>query len=391
MSEGLIQVVSIGWVFLALPGLSLLEAASCRSGSSQAILLKNWVQIGAGFILWWLLGYGFAFGEVDKGFIGTQYFAGNDWEGTEHYIKAVLYGLLGLISLLIVNIGLLERLNWWGSIVFSVVNLAWIYPVALAWVSEGWLQELDFINRGATSTLYVLSAALVIPALWFVKYRVGLEPGTMPLPNNNVLVVLGTLLTWLAILGINYSEAGTIEQVGVALWNSFLAGGASAAFSCLLVLFMKHDMYEIWMAMLKGFLGGLVAVSSVATNCEPYEAFIVGAVSGLVFAPTLKFVKKLKWVDDGHDTIATFFIPGVLGVLLAGVFDKDLGVLNEGSWRNLGVQLAGLGAVAAWGLLNSTVLFAVLRYTKVLTLGKDVQENGLNSAQLKAGGFERPE
>ena len=57
-------------------GFAMLEVGSVRSKSAGSILLKNVFDTAVGSIVWWLLGYGFAYGTSHNGFIGTDEFAG---------------------------------------------------------------------------------------------------------------------------------------------------------------------------------------------------------------------------------------------------------------------------------------------------------------------------
>ena len=57
-------------------GFAMLEVGAVRAKNAQNILLKNLFDVCIGAILWWLLGYGFAYGVSAGGFIGTSLFAG---------------------------------------------------------------------------------------------------------------------------------------------------------------------------------------------------------------------------------------------------------------------------------------------------------------------------
>jgi Amt family ammonium transporter len=63
-------------VFFMQAGFAVLELGSVRSMNAQNILLKNLFDTAVGSVVWWLLGYGFAFGESSGGFIGITEFAG---------------------------------------------------------------------------------------------------------------------------------------------------------------------------------------------------------------------------------------------------------------------------------------------------------------------------
>lgn len=61
-------------VFFMQTGFALLEAGTVRFKNYQNILLKNCMDACIGGLIWWACGFGFAFGNVSGGFIGTKYF-----------------------------------------------------------------------------------------------------------------------------------------------------------------------------------------------------------------------------------------------------------------------------------------------------------------------------
>lgn len=68
-------------VFFMQCGFALLECGSVREKNSTSILIKNLFNICIGCLGFWLIGYAFAFGNVQS-FIGldSRYFASNGFE-----------------------------------------------------------------------------------------------------------------------------------------------------------------------------------------------------------------------------------------------------------------------------------------------------------------------
>lgn len=63
-------------VFFMNAGFALLESGTVRFKNFQNILLKNVMHALVGGLVWWAWGFGFAYGNVDGGFIGKKYFLG---------------------------------------------------------------------------------------------------------------------------------------------------------------------------------------------------------------------------------------------------------------------------------------------------------------------------
>ena len=60
-------------IFFMQLGFALVECGSIRQKNANSILIKNLFDASVGCIAWWLLGFGFAFGKVNGGFIGSDY------------------------------------------------------------------------------------------------------------------------------------------------------------------------------------------------------------------------------------------------------------------------------------------------------------------------------
>jgi len=67
-------------VFFMQSGFALLESGTVRFKNNQNILLKNCMDACIGGIIFWLTGFGFAYGAEKGGFIGSKYFAGVGFE-----------------------------------------------------------------------------------------------------------------------------------------------------------------------------------------------------------------------------------------------------------------------------------------------------------------------
>lgn len=71
------MAISGVFVFFMQAGYSVLESGSVRFKNYKNVLIKNTLNACVGGIVWWLWGYGLAFGSEKKGgFVGNKYFFG---------------------------------------------------------------------------------------------------------------------------------------------------------------------------------------------------------------------------------------------------------------------------------------------------------------------------
>ena len=109
-------------------------------------MIKNVVDTAGGILAWWLLGYGFAYGQRgDKsGFIGTDpdIFASAKFESTkkDHYLAWIFQFSFAATATTIVSGSLAERTQLPAYFTYSIFMTSFIYPVVVSWTwGGGWL------------------------------------------------------------------------------------------------------------------------------------------------------------------------------------------------------------------------------------------------------------
>merc|ERR1719362_1824054 len=76
-------LVSGALVMFMQAGFAILESGACREKNAAMVLMKNVLDACLGGLVWYVLGYGLAYGAPAEPsvFIGQQNFAGVDFEG----------------------------------------------------------------------------------------------------------------------------------------------------------------------------------------------------------------------------------------------------------------------------------------------------------------------
>jgi len=82
--------------------------------------------------------------------------------------------------------------------------------------------------------------------------------------------------------------------------------------------YMKVNQFDVGV-LCNGILSGLVSICAACNAVEPYDAFIIGSISGLVFILGVKLEAKLK-LDDPVDAFALHLCCGTWGIISAGFF-----------------------------------------------------------------------
>lgn len=142
-------------------GFALLESGSVRFKNYQNILLKNLMDACIAGLVWWALGYGFAYGDAKaNGFIGTKYFFGIDLEKDDKLAAWFFQWAFAATAATIVSGSLAERVNINCYLLFSFVMTGFIYPVVCAWTwGEGWLYKMGFVDFAGSGIVHLTGGA----------------------------------------------------------------------------------------------------------------------------------------------------------------------------------------------------------------------------------------
>lgn len=364
-----------------------------RASSSETVLVKNAMQLGLGCIVWWVLGYGFAFNNVqDTNFIGNERYAGHDWPEGKAYLLATCYGFMGISVLYIINGAITERVQLPAYIVLTFFIMIFCWPVVVAWGwGAGWLysMSMEFIDYGGACTVHVFAGTMALVGAFLAGKRVpkadAIE-GQQFKYGSPLLFTAGSILYFISLCFLNAFHAKTMYQRGMAIFNTWLAAGTAALVAVLVGTLTTKSLDAHFACILRGFIAGAIAVSSMSVNIQAWEAFVMGIIGGLAFA-VAKIALERK-VDDVGMMAATHLVPGAIATFSVGLWDNNAGAFHSGaSGAILGTQTAALMSIFAWALLFSGLLFFLLKVVKLMPVAEDLQKQGLNDVAFGLFGY----
>lgn len=146
-------------------------------------------------------------------------------------------------------------------------------------------------------------------------------------------VVIGTIMLWVSWLFFNGGSTTTMFEVRTngspkIMMNTIIAGTTSGLTAALFKpLFLKHKHKYDVQSLCNGLLGGLVSITGVCNDCDPWASFVIGLIGGLVYSGSCKLFKKL-YVDDPIDASSVHGFCGIWGVLAVGIFSKKNGLFS---------------------------------------------------------------
>ncbi|QXD15041.1 ammonium transporter [Rhodocaloribacter litoris] len=369
-------------VFFMQAGFALLETGFTRSKNAVNIIMKNVMDVSAGAVVFFVLGFGLMFGTSLGGWIGTDGFflaglGGDPWT----YAFFLFQAVFAATAATIVSGAVAERTKFTGYLLFSVVITGLIYPVFGSWAwgglfnGGGWLEGLGFIDFAGSTVVHSVGGWAALAGALVVGPRVGKydENGNpRHIPGHSLpLAALGVFILWFGWFGFNAGSTteGSTDIALIAM-NTFLAAGAGAT-AAMLVSWIRGGKPDAPMT-LNGVLGGLVGITAGCANLTPGFALLTGAIAGVVVVYATLFLDR--YVDDPVGAVAVHGVCGAWGTLAAGMFDSA-GLFNPSV---IGVQLVGIAAAFLWTFPVSYLLFTLIKKTIGLRVNGHLEHLGLD-------------
>jgi Amt family ammonium transporter len=198
-------------------------------------------------------------------------------------------------------------------------------------------------------------------------------------------------ILWFCWFGFNgmstlgVSDEGLIESAGLIFVNTNMAA-ACAAISSMIYTWVRYKKPDISMT-LNGALAGLVGITAGCDAVSTFGAFLIGLACGVAVVLGIEFIDKVLKIDDPVGAIGVHGVCGALGTIFVGLLATDGGLFYGGGAAQLGVQLVGVVAVAAWVGVTMFIAFTVIKNTVGLRVaeeeelsGLDITEHGLESS-----------
>ena len=180
--DALLVIVSTVFIFMMHSGFAMVEVGSVREKNAHNILIKNLYVVCAGVIAFWLIGYGFAFGQTEhKGkFIGSKsgtFAASNfDHDTDDHYLAWIFQFAFAGTAATIVSGSLAERCHLPTFLIFSAIMTAFIYPVVVSWTwGGGWLAKRGFFDFAGSGVVHLVGGSSGLIGAFIIGPRHGKE------------------------------------------------------------------------------------------------------------------------------------------------------------------------------------------------------------------------
>jgi Amt family ammonium transporter len=407
-------VVAAVLVMFMQAGFAFLEAGLTRMKNAAHIAGKNVLIFGLASLVYWLVGFGLAFGD-GNGLVGTHGFAPSI-DALLAVGKAPYSAFVGIpgaagwlfevvfagVSLAIVWGAMAERAKLWVYFAFGAIFTV-VYSLVSHWIwaPGGWLQRFGMQDFAGSTVVHYQGALAALAGALLLGPRIGKfghDGRANAIPGHNMpYAVLGTLILWFGWFGFNpgstlgVATGGHVGFFGyVALTTNLAAAAGGVGGICVAWLVLRKPDVSM---MLNGVLAALVAVTAACGFVSPWAAVLIGFVAAAIAVVAVPLVERLG-IDDPIGAVAVHGLAGVWGTLATGLLAVPAlaatvgvghgGLLYTGSPYQLGVQALGLAAVGAFTFSASfgslwalNRLWGIRVEQHVETAGLDVAEHGM--------------
>ncbi|MCS6871277.1 MAG: ammonium transporter [Anaerolineae bacterium] len=375
-------------VFFMQAGFALLEAGFVSVKHVVNIMMKNLFDFAAASIMFGAVGFGIMFG-ASNGLFGTEWFFLSGIPETYPGLTVPTYAFFFFqlvfagTAATIASGAMGGRTEFRGYLLYSLIASAVIYPVVGHWIwGGGWLAKLEtpFTDFAGSTVVHSTGAWIGLMGAIFLGPRLGRfgKDAKPMLGHNMTAATLGTFILWFGWFGFNPGSQLSADGAAIGLitvtTNLAAAGGAAAALFANWVVVGKPQLPP----MLNGTLAGLVAITAPCAFVTPTEALIIGAIGGLVMYFGTLLLERLR-VDDAVGAVPVHGFAGVWGTLAVGLFHGKTGLLHGGGVAQLISQAIGIVAVAAFVLVSSAIMFAIIKATVGLRVPEEGEKMGLDA------------
>ena len=404
-------LIGAALVFWMQAGFAMVETGFTRAKNAGNIIMKNLMDFCIGTVVFSLLGYSLMMGEDTLfGLLGKpnlqlfthfKEFIASPADGFTDSSYFVFNLVFCATTATIVSGAMAERTKFAAYCVYSGVISLLIYPIEAHWIwGGGWLSRLGFHDYAGSCAIHMVGGiAALIGAIYlgprigkYVRDSGGKVIKVNAIPGHSIpLGALGVFILWLGWYGFNGAAATTPSELSSIFLTTTIAPSVATC-TTMIYTWVKNGKPDVSMC-LNASLAGLVGITAGCDALDALGAAVVGVVSGILVVVVVEGLDLKLHIDDPVGAVGVHCVNGVWGTVAVGLLANPdapaglRGLFYTGSATQLGIQLLGFLAVAAWAAVTMALFFALLKKLDFLRAdpadelsGLDISEHGLPSA-----------
>jgi Amt family ammonium transporter len=378
-------------LMMSIPGLALFYGGMVRKKNVLATLMQTFAIVCVVTLLWWLIGYSWAFTPGGKFLGGSSraFFNGMTFMhdpanrmSVSHLaltIPETVYAMFQLtfaaITPALIAGAFADRMKFSAMLVFMAAWSLLVYaPIAhMVWEPTGWLNAAGVLDYAGGTVVHINAGMAGLASCIVLGKRLGYGREAMQ-PHNLTYTLMGASLLWVGWFGFNAGSAGAADgRAGMAMLVTQMAT-AAAALGWMFAEWISKGKPSV-LGIASGAVAGLVAITPASGFVGPTPAVVIGLVAGVVCyiaATSLKYALKY---DDSLDAFGVHGVGGIIGALLTGAFvSKEI----SGVDGSVLIQLKGVATTVGYSFLVSFVILKIIDMTMGLRVAEEQEREGLD-------------
>ena len=383
------MLAATGLVLLMTPGLSFFYGGMVSQKNVISTMLQSFICMGFITLVWILVGFSLAFGDTIGGVIGNPvtftFFKGvgaatqADLAPTIPFVLFALFQMkFAIITPALITGSFAERVRFSSFILFIVLFSLFVYsPLAhMTWHPDGFLRKWGVLDFAGGTVVHMSAGFASIAAAIILGKRK--NHGTTHKPANIPFVLLGTGLLWFGWFGFNAGSAlGANGDAAMAFATTTVASAAAMLAWVFYDAMMGRKISGLGASI--GAVVGLVAITPAAGFVTIGQSVFIG-VAGAVISNIVVYYKNKRGIDDTLDVFPCHGVGGIVGMILTGVFAKDVGLIY-GDPTTFLKHVASVFLVGGFTFGLSYLFFKLTNLIIPMRVSEAAEEVGLDISQ----------
>lgn len=370
-------------VFLMTPGLSFFYGGMVNQKNILSTMLQSFMALGLISLIWVFVGFSLSFGDSFLGLIGNpfQHFLFNNITLSHSRlsleIPLLLFALFqmkfAIIAPAITTGSFTERINFNAFLLFMSLFCVFIYcPLAhWTWHPNGFLNKWGVLDFAGGAVVHISAGfASLAGAIYLGKRKFKHLKS-----YNTSYVLLGTGMLWFGWFGFNSGSALGANEDAILAFATTNTASAICMITWLVMEGIKGHKIKVIDACI-GAVVGLVIITPAAGFVNISQSMFMGAIGAVLCNLFLDFFKRFD-IDDSLDVFACHGMGGIVGLLLTGVFAKDVG-LFYGEITTFTNHIYALVIISVFTFFGSLLIYKITALIIPIRVSNEIEEKGLD-------------
>jgi len=372
-------------VFIMHLGFAAVESGMTQSKNTVNIICKNTAIVAIGLLTYAACGFNLMYPGGDFAYFGFAGWGISSPEGAAglieyadgnytYYTDFLFQAMFAATAATIVSGSVAERIKLKSFLIFTLIYVAFVYPVAGSWKwGGGFLDQMGFYDFAGSTLVHSVGGWGALAGVILLGPRLGKFVGgkIKPIMGHSIpLATIGVFLLWFGWYGFNggsvlSADPGLVSLVFTTTSLAAAAGILGAMLTAWIVM-KKPDVTMV----LNGCLAGLVGITAGADTVTIMSSIVIGALAGALVVFAVMFFDKIK-IDDPVGAISVHLVCGIWGTLAVGIFSTNPD-------HSFTTQLIGVASYGIACFIAALVIFGALKVTIGIRVSEDEEKEGLD-------------